>query len=273
MQKGDSQDGEDGQQGEEGQEGQEGGDDQDGDSQQGGSQSPSGKPSKGSPKPDKKGGQKKPMTEEQAKRALEEASKKFRDEHASKLIDSPEKMSDAQREQAKKELEELREKMGQKQDGQEGQQGQKGDKGEKGEKDSGEAAGKSAGTAEPDPAQSAKQKERLNKADETHKDLSEQDRSEYQEIYNKVRHLISLTRQQLSQALKQKIRRRTIHNRYSGWTRHAQPIPAGKRDIFKEDLAPTRCSTASPCSSTPAGAWTARRNSAPSRAPSCSWSP
>ncbi len=235
MQKGDGE-------GQEGQEGQEGGEGQDGDSQQGGSQSPSGKPSKGKPKAGKKGGQKKPMTEEQAKRALEEASKKFRDEHASKLVDSPEKMSDAQREQAKKELEELREKMGQKQDGQEGQQGQKGDKGEKGEKDSGEAAGKSAGQSEPDPAQTAKQKERLNKADETHKDLSEEDRSEYQEIYNKVRHLISLTRQQLSQALKQKIRRRTIRNRYSG---ELDPdtlnrIPAGKRDIFKEDLAPNK---------------------------------
>lgn len=216
-------DGQDGQEGEE-QEGQE----QDGQSQSGQS-GKSGKPGKS----------KKQQNEEARKRAkerMEKAEKEFRDKHASKMVDSPEKMSQAERERMKKEMEKLRKKMGQKQQGQK-QDGQKQD----GDAD-GDADGEGDEDGDPNDAEKrAKQRERLNKAerDQVRNDYeSDSAQGTYEDYLKRVQQHVPIMKSQFLQILKRKIRRRVIRNRDSGDfdTDAISRIPGGDTDVFKESM-------------------------------------
>ncbi|MFA5140357.1 MAG: vWA domain-containing protein, partial [Elusimicrobiota bacterium] len=227
-QQGDGQQGE-GQQGE-GQEGE----GQEGQAGQSGKQ---GKAGKGKKKELSAEEQKK--LEDKVREKMEEKEKEFRDKHASKVVESPEKMSEAEKQKAAEEMKKLREKMSQAQKGQKGQKAQQGQK-QDGQSSDGQSSQASDGKSQSKP--SAKQKERLSKADEVHKDVTPKERDRYQEFLSRVRHLVPETRHQLQSVLAQKVRRRTIRNRRSG---ELDPdalhrIPAGARDIFKEELAPNK---------------------------------
>ncbi|MBI5209859.1 MAG: AAA family ATPase [Elusimicrobia bacterium] len=185
--------------------------------------------------------------ERQAKEKLEKASKEYRDKHASKVVDDPEKMSKDAREKAKREMEELRKKMEQaRQKGQEGKEGQQESgepqDGKQGQGGSGQASKKSSADKPQTPEQAAKQKSRLNKADQEKEDLSLEDRRQYQEFLSRVRGLVPTMRRELMHALKQKLRQRTIHNRDTGdLDEDALPsIPRGERDVFKEEMSPNK---------------------------------
>ncbi|MBI4678614.1 MAG: VWA domain-containing protein, partial [Elusimicrobia bacterium] len=188
--------------------------------------------------------------EEKAKDKMQKASKDYRDKHASKVLDNPEKMSEKDREKAKKEMEELRKKMeearekGQQQGQKNSQQAQEGQEGQEGQKGEGrpDGASKKNKAEKSDPKQAAKQVSRLAKPDQEKKETSLQDRLKYQDFLNRVRKLIPHTRRSLMQALKQKLRQRTIHGRDSGdLDEDALPsIPRGEKDVFKEEMSPNR---------------------------------
>lgn len=176
-----------------------------------------------------KGG--KPQVSQSVKDKMEKAERDFRDKHASKMVDKPEKMSEKDKVQMKKDLEAMRKKMGQPQDG-EGKDKQKGEA-------QGSAQGEGEGAqAQNSPEHQQAQRERLTKPDERDEDLSEHDRVTYKEFYDRVKHLIPVMRQQFLQELKRKIRRRDIRRRDSGDLdgEALSRIPMGKRDVFKESL-------------------------------------
>lgn len=209
------------------QDGQESDQDQDGDGQQSGK---SGEQSK-----------KQKAKEDAAKRAkekMEKAEKEFRDKHASKVVDSPEKMDQAARDKAKKEMEKLRKKMGQKQDGQK-QQGQKQD-GQQADSDS-DGEGDEADGQPQDAEHRAKQRERLSKAERNELKNDEEyetAQGSYDDYRKRVQQHVPIMRSQFEQILKRKIRRRVIRNRDSGDfdTDALSRIPSGDRDVFKESM-------------------------------------
>jgi hypothetical protein len=174
--------------------------------------------------------------EDKVRERMEEKEKEFRGKHASKTLEDPEQLSEAEKRKAAEEMKRLREKL---------EQAQKGEKGRKAQPQSGQsgaAPSEQASDSEPKSRPSPKQKERLSKADEVHKNITSKDRDRYQEFFNRVRHLVPETRHQIQQILAQRVRRRTIRNRKSG---ELDPdalhrIPSGARDVFKEELAPNK---------------------------------
>ncbi len=169
---------------------------------------------------------------QRARERMQKAEKDFRDKHASKMVDSPEKMSQEERERMKKEMGKLRKKMGQKQDGQpQDAQAQDGDAdGEPGDED-GESA-----------ERRAKQRERLSKAERENRLDKDTDYSTtkgtYEDYRRRVMQDVPIMRSQFLQILKRKIRRRVIRNRASGDfdTDALSRIPGGDSDVFKESM-------------------------------------
>ncbi|MBI3554033.1 MAG: VWA domain-containing protein [Elusimicrobia bacterium] len=198
--------------------------DQDSDSQSSSSSQKQGKP--GKPQQKK---QQKPVSKK-VKEEMEKKEKEFRDKHASKMVDKPEKMSDKEKEAAKKDLERMRKKMGQKQDGekQEGQEQQ----GEPQEGD-GDQNGDKNESAEHKQAQ----RERLSKPD-SREETDSTDEGKYKDYFSKVRHLVPVMKAQFQQVLRRKIRRRFVHDRKSGDLDEEaiSEIPGGKRDVFEESM-------------------------------------
>lgn len=194
--------------------------------------------SSGKSKAQKRREQKEKDAAKAAKEKLEKAEKEFRDKHASKVVDSPEKMSQAEREKAKKDLEKMRQKMGQKQDGSQAQpeQGQQGQDAQSGDSEGdGQDGQKSA-------EEQMKQRERLSRAERdklTDSDEDyETDHGSYAEYLARVQKHVPIMRAQFIQVLKRKIRRRVIRNRDSGDldTDKLSKIPGGERDLFKESM-------------------------------------
>ncbi|MFA6004140.1 MAG: AAA family ATPase [Elusimicrobiota bacterium] len=220
------------------------------------------------------GQQQKPRTPEQAQRdeksaqaeqeardRLEQKSKEYRDQHAPKMSDSPEAMSKSEQDKARDEMEKQRDKIDEAQksedqkpadkaqdqgEAKKGQQkaAQKGQPGQSGAPGQGAGSGGKSGKAA-DPAkqrqQQAKQKGRLNKADQE-KAASSEDRSLYQEYLQRVQRSIPLMRQQLLHALHQKMRRRVLQGRDTGdLDPDALPrIPKGDKDVFMEEFSPNK---------------------------------
>lgn len=192
--------------------------DADSDSSSASSKSRPGKPGKSKSRPS-----------ESVKAAMEKKEKDFRDKHASKIVDKPEQMSRSQRDAAKRELEKMRKRMGEKWEGdaRDAQQGE-------GESDDDATRQMSA-------EEKVRQRERLNRADER-REVDGSDQAVYKDYYDRVKRLIPITRQQLLQELKRKVRRRLIRDRRAGDLDEdaLAEIPGGRRDVFHEEYIANR---------------------------------
>lgn len=203
------------------------------------SSSKSGRPSKGQAGAQKRREQKEKDAARAAREKIEKAEKDFRDKHASKVVDNPEKLSQAEREKTKKDLEKLRRKMGQKQDGSQA----KPEDGQAQDGQAGEGDGDGDGDSQSEAERRAEQRERLSHAErEKLADVSDEDwdtkRGTYADYLARVSKYVPVMRAQFLQVLKRKIRRRVIRNRDSGDldTDKLSSIPLGERDIFKESM-------------------------------------
>ncbi len=206
--------------------------DQDSDSQSSSSSQQQGKQGK----PGKQGKQqKKPQkpVSDKVKEQMEKKEKEFRDKHASKVVDKPEKMSEKEKQDAKKDLERMRKKMGQKQDGDK-QQGEPQD-GQQGQPQDGDGDGDKSG--EMTQQQKQEQRERLSKPD-TREETDSKDEAEYKDYFSKVRHLVPVMKAQFQQVMRRKIRRRFLHERKSGDLDEdaISEIPSGRSDVFEESM-------------------------------------
>jgi hypothetical protein len=190
-----------------------------------------GKPQQGKPGQQKQQMKKQKPVSDKVKEEMEKKEKEFRDKHSSKMVDKPEKMSDAEKEAMKKDLERMRKKMGQKKDGQP-QDGEP----QAGEPQEGDGDGQK-GDQDMTPQQKQEQRERLSKPDQR-EEVDSQDEAKYKDYFSEVRHLIPVMKAQFQQVLRRKIRRRFVHDRKSGDLDEEalNQIPGGKTDVFEESM-------------------------------------